>query len=69
MDLAKLHLLNSSFDRDNWDLTDGNNYIKLFSYQYCCNRKLQKRIGVAIKNRSEISSDFALKRFRISLSE
>ena len=69
MDLAKLHLLNGGFDRDNWDLTDGNNFLKLFSYQNCCNWKLRKRIGTAIKNRSEISHDFALKRFRISLSE
>ena len=37
MDLAKLHLLNGGFDRDNWDLTDGNNCLKLFSYQNCCN--------------------------------
>ena len=37
MDLAKLHLLNSGFDHDDWDLTDGNNYLKLFSYQYCYN--------------------------------
>ena len=29
----------------------------------------KKRISAAIKNRSEISYDFALKRFRISLSE
>ena len=30
---------------------------------------IRRRIGVAIKNRSEISSDFALKMFRTSLSE
>ena len=29
----------------------------------------KKKIGATIKNRCEISSDFALKRFRISLSE
>ena len=69
MDLAKLHLLSGGFDHDNWDLPDGNNCFKLFLYHYCYNRKLSKRSGAAIKSRSEISSDFALKRFRISLSE
>ena len=34
MDMAKLHLLNGGFDHDNWDLADGSNYLKLFSYQY-----------------------------------
>ena len=37
MDLAKLHLLNDGFDRDNWNLTDGNNCLKLVSYQYYYN--------------------------------
>ena len=37
MDLAKLHLLNSGFDHDNWDLTDGSNCLKMVSYQYCYN--------------------------------
>ena len=69
MDLAKLHLLSGGFDHNNWDLTDGNNCFKLFLYHYCYNRKLSKRIGAAIKNRSEISSDFALKRCRKALSE
>ena len=49
MDLAKLHLLNCGFDHDNWNLTDGNNCLKLSSYQHCNNWKLQKRIGAAIK--------------------
>ena len=33
MDLVKLHLLNGGFNHDDWDLTDGNNCLKLFSYQ------------------------------------
>ena len=37
MDLAKLHLLNGGFNHDNWDLTDENNCLKLFSYQYYYN--------------------------------
>ena len=44
MDLAKLHLLNGGFDRYNWDLTDGNNCLKLVSYRYCCNWKLLRWI-------------------------
>ena len=37
MDLAKLHFLNGGFGHDNWDLTDGNNCLKLVSYQYYYN--------------------------------
>ena len=37
IDLAKLHFLNGGFDHDNWHLTDGNNCLKLVSYQYCYN--------------------------------
>ena len=33
------------------------------------NFRRAERFGVAIKNRSEICSDFAIKRFRMSLSE
>ena len=37
MVLAKLHLLSGGFDHDNWDLTDGNECLKLVSYQFCYN--------------------------------
>ena len=66
---GKVAFIQRRFGHDNWDRTDGNNCLTLFSYQYCYNWKLYRRIVGAITNRSETSSDFALKRFRISLSE